>query len=132
MNCDSCVKINPLPECVATEVYNPYYIEGLRFQDTSTDMIAKLKDVATGRMTYIPFTTDSDGDAILDVTDIFPLMNHTYTMEFVNQETGNPEYFTITNADTTTSSGCCIEFNINTGQEDVNEYFVVSTQTCPV
>lgn len=132
MNCDPCVKINPLPECIESEAYNPYYMEGLRFVDTDTNMIAKVMNVATGKPTYIDFTTDEDGDAILDIVQLFPLLNHVYEIHFVNSETGNPEQFTITNADSTTSTGCCLEFGINVGQFDNNGFFVVSTQLCAV
>lgn len=129
MNCSPCVKINPLPECIE-DAYNPYYMEGLVFVDVDTNMIAKVLNVATRKMVYIDFETDADGDALIDLTSLFPLLNHVYEINFVNAETGNPEQFTITNADSTTSTGCCLEFTINLGQVDTNGFFVASTQMC--
>ena len=131
-NCNECVKINPLPECIESEAYNPFYMEGLVFADADTDMIAKVRNTGTTKVIYIPFSTDGDRLPLLDITEIFPLMNHVYTIDFVNKETGNPGAFTITNVDGTTSEGCCIEFTVNIGQTDNNGYFVVSTQDCPV
>ena len=132
MNCNQCVKINPLPECIDSEAYNPYYMEGLNFADADTNMVAKVRDVATGKMVYIDFVTDGDGDALLDISELFPLLNHVYEISFVNKETGNPETFTITNADSTTSTGCCLEFTVNMGLTDDNGFFEVSTQGCLV
>lgn len=132
MNCQECVKINQLPECIDSEAYNPYYLDGLIFDDQETNMIAKLINVATNKTQQIEFVTDSDGEAILDITDIFPLMNHVYKMEFTNQQTGNPEHFTITNADSTTSTGCCIQFEVNIGMTDNNASIIASTQGCQV
>lgn len=132
MNCNLCVKINPLPECINPEAYNPYYMEGLQFADADTNMIAKVLNVATRKMTYIDFTTDSDGFALLDIAELFPLMDHVYEINFVNKETGNPESFTITNADSTTSEGCCLEFQVNMGLTDDNGFFEVSSQGCQV
>lgn len=131
-NCNANVKILPLPECIELDAYNPYYMEGLVFDDAETNMIAKVKDVATAKMTYISFTTDIDGDALLDIYDLFPLMDHVYTIEFVNQETGNPSTFVITNADGSTCTGCSIQFGVNIGQTDDNGFFFVSCQECGV
>lgn len=132
MNCSPCVKILPLPECIDATAYSPYYMEGLVFEDTDTFIVAKVRDVATGKMTYITFETDDQGDAAIDLTELFPLLDHVYTIEFVNRETGNPSMFTITNADSTTSTGCCIEFGVNIGQTDENGSVTVSTQECAV
>lgn len=130
--CQPPVRINPLPECIEAEAYNPYNLEGLVFDDNDTEMIARVTNNATNRVVYIPFETDVDGNGLVDLTDLFPLMNHVYTISFVNKETGNPEQFTITNADETTSTGCSLEFTINVGQVDNNGFFVVSTQGCNV
>lgn len=132
MNCNQCVKINPLPECIDSEAYNPYYLDGLVFADSDTNMVARLTDIATNKSRDIDFVTDETGEAILEITDIFPLMNHVYVMEFTNLETGNPEHFTITNADSTTSTGCCIEFQIAQGRFDNNNNMTASTQVCAV
>jgi hypothetical protein len=132
MNCNASVKINPLPECIENIAYNPYYLENLVFDDIDTDMVAKVKNVATGKIQYIDFQTNSEGEPLLDINGLFPLMDHIYLMEFVNKETGNPETFTITNADSTTSTGCSIEFGINVGQTDNNGFFWVSSQECGV
>jgi len=131
-NCNATVKILPLPECIESVAYNPYYMEGLNFEDADTNMIAKVLNVATRKVYYIDFTTDVDGDALLDITSLFPLMDHVYTIEFVNKETGNPETFTITNADSTTCTGCSVQFGVNIGQTDDNGYFYVSCQECGV
>ena len=132
MNCDPPVRINPLPECIESEAYNPYYMEGLNFADADTAMIAKVRDVATGKMVYIDFETDEDGIAQVDINSLFPLLNHVYEIKFVNKETGNPENFTITNVDTTTSTGCCLEFTVNMGMIDNNGFFEVTSQQCAV
>jgi hypothetical protein len=95
-------------------------------------MIAKVRDVATGKMVYIDFTTDTDGFASIDISQLFPLLNHVYEINFVNKETGNPENFTITNADSTTTEACCLEFTVNMGYTDDNGFFEVSTQECAV
>lgn len=132
MNCDPCVKINPLPECIESEAYNPYYMEGLRFVDTDTNMIANVRNVATDFSKDIDFITDEDGDAFIDIASVYPVLDHVYEMHFTNTETGNPSQFTITNADSTTSTGCCLEFKIKKGRHDNNGFFVVSTQLCAV
>ena len=131
MNCTQPVRINPLPECIESLEYNPFYLQGMIFTDNDTDMIAKVRDEATGKTVYIDFTTDNDGEGLVDITALFPLMNHVYTISFVNRETGNPEQFTVTNADSSTSTGCSIEFQVNIGQMDNNGYFAISSQLCP-
>ena len=131
-NCNTCVRIAPLPECIEGAAYNPYYMEGLVFNDGDTNMIAKVRNTATGGMKYIDFTTDGDGVGLINATELYPLMDHVYEVKFVNAETGNPESFTITNADSTTSTGCCIEFGINVGQTDNNGFFFITTQGCGV
>lgn len=132
MNCNASVLINPLPECIENIAYDPYYIENLVFDDADTDMVAKVLNKATRKAQYIDFSTDGDGSPLLDINGLFPLMDHIYVMEFINKETGNPETFTITNADGTTSTGCSIEFGINVGQTDNNGFFWVSSQECGV
>lgn len=132
MNCDKCVRINPLPECVDLDAYNPYYMEGLIFTDTDTIIQAIVTNVATKKTVYIDFLTDEDGESLIDLTTIYPVLDHVYEMRFVNLETGNPEDFTITNLDSTTSAGCCLEFEINMGQTDTNGFFVATSQTCAV
>jgi len=131
-NCNANVPILPLPECIEGIAYNPYYLENITFADADTNMIAKVKNNATSKVVYIDFTTDGDGSALLDIYELFPLMNHIYTIEFVNKQTGNPETFTINNDDGTTSTGCSIEFGVNIGQTDNNGYFYVSSQECGV
>ena len=131
-NCNQTVKILPLPECIEEVAYNPYYMEGLNFADADTNMIAKVRNTATTKVVYIDFETDNDGDAMIDIYELFPLMDHIYTIEFVNKETGNPETFTITNDDATTCTGCSIEFGINLGLTDNNGFFYVSCQECAV
>ncbi len=128
--CNPCIKINPLPECINSEAYNPYYFDGLTFTDIETNMYVKLMNVATGNLVYIDFITDDVGLPILEIQDLFPLMDHVYTMEFFNKETGNPANFTITNLDSTTSTGCCLTFGINKNQIDNNGQFIASTQLC--
>jgi len=130
--CTPCVQINPLPECIYSGAYDPYYMEVLEFTDIDTNMIAKIEDVATGSIQYIDFVTDANGDAVFEIQSLFPLMDHVYTINFTNSTTGNPSHFTITNTDGSTDSGCCITFGINKGQTDSNGFFMVSTQGCQV
>jgi len=131
-NCNTCIKIHNLPECIEVDAYSEYFLVGLVFTEVLTDMIARVRNTSTGKVTYIEFTTDADGNADIDIAGLFPLMNHTYEVKFLMKGTPDPMDFTITNTDATTSTGCCIEFNVNIGQTDDNDQFVVSSQNCAV
>lgn len=130
MNCNQCVKINNAPQCIETGVYSMYWLEGLVFTSLNTLMVAKLRNTATGRTLYEFFETDEFGEGDIEISDLWPLMDHVYEISFLNRTHGFPEHFTITNPDGTTSSGCCIEFKVNMGQTDTNDFFDVSNQGC--
>lgn len=123
MNCNDCIRVNPLPSCIDTD--EVMLLTGLTFPDNAgEDILLKLTNTATRRVQYITIT---EGDPI-DITDFFPLMNHYYKIEFsVN---GVPVRATLTNPAATTSSGCCIEFFADettwTGGE-----FILSDTNCP-
>lgn len=111
MACDTCIKINPLPECLADEA--AMTLTGITFIGTVATVL--ITDTATGRNTA--FDT-------LEITDLFPLMNHTYEMQFFDENLEKLS-FTINGED-----GCCIEFGIIEGLTWDGGDFTVSTTVC--
>lgn len=102
-NCNECVKINPIPECLTG--VGTFEIINITFPDNpGATIVGVLKDTANDHVEYINFT---EGDPI-DLTDVFPLMQHIYELKFYVD--GVPVNFTITNPDATTVDACCIEF----------------------
>lgn len=95
MPCNSCVKIRPLPECL--QANETMTLDGIDF-GSETVATVMLTDKATGRNTIFED---------LEITEAFPLMNHTYELQFFN-EAMEQIPFTI-DADVT---GCCLEFDI--------------------
>lgn len=129
MTCDRCVKINRIPRCIDSE---EFLLEGLSFPDnTSEDLTAIFRDVATDRETPIGFDVDIDGDPLIDLFEVYPLGGHPYEIKFIDSE-GVPVQFTLTNPNDTTEQGCCIEFE--TLPKDVvgTDFWRLSTTTCQV
>lgn len=128
MNCNSCLKINPLPECIDTEEFQLF---GLTFPDyLGQTIVAIFRDVATNKKHYFNLEIDGSGEiASFDVASLFPLENHTFEISFVTQSSGSPANFTLTNEDLTTREGCCLEFNVNVGMTGSDGFFL-STLEC--
>ncbi len=125
MNCDHCIKLNPLPSCISTLTF---LINGITFPDYLSEIIiAKFTNTATGAKYYLPLLTNGAGEITggFDVATIYPLMSHWYKLEF--QFEGTPANFLLTNPDNTTEEGCCLEFTVNEGQEGATEWNLSST-----
>jgi len=125
MSCESCVKINPLPACIAQ--YTDFLITNISFpNNVGDDILAKLTDLATGRVSYTLFEEGTE----LDLSSEFPFMDHFFKLEFsVN---GVPAIFTITNPDATQVEGCCIEFTVQPHLVWTASAYEVSTTNCIV
>lgn len=108
MNCDSCLKLNPIPDCIDSDAF---LLTGLTFPDFLNDVLMiRITNTATGHVDNFPELIDGSGAITggFDIGSIYPLMNHYYKMEFLVQ--GAPANFILTNPDSTTSEGCCAEF----------------------
>lgn len=108
MNCNTCIKLNPLPTCIDSE---GFVLTGLTFPNYIGEIImARFKDSATERVENIPLLINGSGEVTdgFDIASIMPLMNHWYKIEFFHSST--PANFVLTNPDTTAEEGCCLEF----------------------
>lgn len=115
MSCTTCNKLRPFPECLADG--ETMTLTGIDFGSETLATIL-ITDTATGRNQIL----DS-----LDVSEIFPLMNHTYEMQFFNEDMEQIP-FTID----TDVTGCCLEFNIIEGMVFSGGNFLVTTSACEV
>lgn len=109
MSCNTCVKINPLPECLASG--QDLILTGLTVADNEDVGYISLTDIATGRKDYLPFTEVGDTAIEIELTDFMPLMDHPYEIVLLGQSM-EAIPFTLTNPDSTTEEGCCLEFGI--------------------
>ena len=121
MNCQSCLKVNPLPSCLGA--YSSIYLTGLTFTATG-EAVLKVTDTATRQIWYVPFTIGDD----IDLSTVFPLMQHYYKLEFSQNGVTIP--FTLTNPDSTTVEGCCMEFIPSDGLDWDLDQFPLSTTNC--
>jgi hypothetical protein len=130
MNCDSCIKLNPLPACISTETF---ILSGLTFPNHMSEFInVKFTDTATGRTNYFIILIDGTGEIVgggMDVADYMPLMNHWYTLHFSID--GSPADFLLTNPDNTEATGCCLEFTVYDGLLGADGWELTS-QECAV
>jgi hypothetical protein len=123
MNCSACTKINPLPACLTG--YGTMELANITLpNNTGEDIVLKITDTATRQVSYVEFI---EGD-VIDITDLYPLMQHYYKLEFTSG--GVPAEFHITNPDATVVEGCCIEFIPSEGLEWAGSEYDVSTTTC--
>lgn len=128
MNCDNCVKLNPLPACIDSDVF---LLTGLTFPDFLNDvLIIRITDMATGRVENFPELIDGTGviNGGFDIASIFPLMQHYYKIEFL--VSGAPANFLLTNPDGSESTGCCAEFFAT--DLTASDSWPLSDQTCAV
>ncbi len=109
MPCNTCLKINPIPECLADGEELKLY--GLTVEDNNDVFLVMLKDVATGRTEQADFSKSGSTEIIIDLTSLMPLMNHPYEIRLLN-ESMEVILFTLTNPDSSAETGCCLEFNI--------------------
>lgn len=125
MNCNSCTKINPLPSCLSG--YGTMELSNITFPGNSgEDLYLSVTDTATGHITFIAIVADDP----IDISDLYPLMQHYYKLEFTKD--GVPIDFLIENPDGTFVEGCCIEFIPSEGLNWVGAEYVVSTTQCAV
>ena len=129
MSCNTCVKINPLPECLASG--QDLILTGLTVADNEDVGYISLTDIATGRKDYLPFTEVGDTEIEIELTDFMPLMDHTYEIVLLGQSM-EAIPFTLTNPDSTTEEGCCIEFNVMPKLEFAGGNFEMSSVSCEV
>ncbi len=129
MNCTTCIKLNAIPECIDSDAFE---LTGLTFPDHLGDVIvATFTNTATNRRDYLPLVINGSGQVTggFDVAAIYPLMSHWYKLEFIKD--GVPVSFTLTNPDTTTEEGCCLEFTTMEGYTGTDEW-VLSSTVCAV
>jgi len=125
MNCNSCEKINPLPACLIG--YGTMELSNITFPTASgEDLLLTVTDTATGKAEYFEFV----GDQVIDITDLYPLMQHYYKLEFT--DAGVPVEFLISNPDGTFAEGCCIEFIPSEHLEWAGSEYEVSTNKSSV
>lgn len=123
MNCNSCEKINPLPACLIG--YGTMELNNITFpSNDGDDILLTVTDTATGQATYFEFV----GGDVIDITDLYPLMQHYYKLEF--SVAGVPVNFVISNPDGTFAEGCCIEFIPSDGLDWQGAEYSVSTTNC--
>jgi len=127
-NCNTCVSVNPIPGCIDTD---EFLVGGITFPEfTDQTLTASFKDEATGRVTYIQFDVDNTGEIELDIAELYPLSDHPYSVKFLTSE-GVPANFILTNPDTTTAEGCCIDFSALPELMGSDDFFL-SSQGCAV
>lgn len=125
MNCETCVKINPVPGCLGNGA--SFTIDNITLPDFSGQTVQMiLTDTATERKSYLNFT---EGGTIA-LTSFFPFMQHVYKIEFTVD--GVEAGFTLTNPDLTTVTGCCIEFTPLERLTWTGTDYSVSTTQCEV
>lgn len=129
MPCNTCVKINPIPECLADS--GELNLVGLSVADSDDVAYVLLTDVATGRVDYLPFNEPNDTDVVIELTDFMPLMIHPYEIRLLGQDMETLP-FTLTNPDSTTEEGCCLEFGIMPGLTWGGGNLELSSATCEV
>jgi hypothetical protein len=129
MSCKTCVKINPIPECLETG--EELILTGISVVDNSVVDHIILKDEATGRTIYVTFEIAGSTEIKIDLTGFLPLMNHPYKFWLFDQYLQIVP-FALTNPDATTVEGCCIEFNVMPKLVWLGGEFNLSTTTCEV
>ncbi|OQA10898.1 MAG: hypothetical protein BWY67_01066 [Bacteroidetes bacterium ADurb.Bin397] len=129
MSCKTCVKINSIPECL--EDSQELILTGISVADNDDVVYITLKDVATGRKDYLPFTEVGDTGIEIELTDFMPLMDHPYEIVLLGQSM-EAIPFTLTNPDLTTEEGCCLEFGIMSGLTWGGGNLELSSTTCQV
>lgn len=126
MSCESCLKVNMIPECLG-----PY--AGMEISNLSVpsqegeDLILIITDMALNSSRYYEFT---EGEPI-DISDAYPLMQHYYKLEVVTTQM-IPVLFVLTNPDDTEVEGCCIELIPAEGLEWSGGEYELSTTNCVV
>lgn len=134
MNCQECIKINPLPRCI--DPGDDMLLENVVFENNPDDEIrAILEDIATGRKDSFLITTDANGEVVetygeasdgINLKEYYNLMDHPYKLSFLDTETSQPIEATVDE-----SKGCCIEFNtIQIADNDLNQV-TASADECP-
>jgi hypothetical protein len=129
MSCKTCVKINPIPECLETG--EELILTGISVVDNSVVDHIILKDEATGRTIYVTFEIAGSTEIKIDLTGFLPLMNHPYEIRLLGASMESLP-FTLTNTDNTTVEGCCIEFNVMPKLVWAGGDLSLSTTTCEV
>lgn len=125
MNCKECVKINPLPSCLGDDA--TFEINNLTFPDyTGEELTVVITDTATQRVSCVAGIADD----VIDITDIYPLMQHYYEIKFLVD--GVQASFIIANPDGTFSEGCCLEFIPSEGLQWNGAEYAISTTQCVV
>lgn len=123
MSCNTCVKVNPIPSCIDSDVFQLW---GLTFPDyPSQTIVAIFLDVATGKETYFELEIDPDGEIVeFDIAEVYSLDDHPYKISFITQSSGSPANYILTNSDDSTVSGCCLEFTTNDGLTGTGGFFL--------
>jgi hypothetical protein len=129
MSCNTCVKINPLPECL--EDTQDLILTGISVVDNDDVGYITLKDVATGRIEYLPFEEVGATEIDIEMTDFMPIMDHPYEIRLLGPDMETLP-FTLTNPDLTTEEGCCLEFGIMSGLTWGGGNLELSSTTCQV
>lgn len=129
MSCQTCVKINPIPECLAEG--EELKLSGITVAENDDVFLVMLKDVATGRTEQAEFSEAANEAIVIDLTSLMPLMNHPYEIRILNSSMETLP-FTLTNPDSTTEQGCCIEFNIEKSLVWDGRPLELSSKTCAV
>lgn len=129
MSCQTCVKINPIPECLAEG--EELKLSGITVAENDDVFLVMLKDVATGRTEQAEFSEAANEAIVIDLTSLMPLMNHPYEIRILNSSMETLP-FTLTNPDSTIEQGCCIEFNIEKSLIWDGRPLELSSKTCAV
>jgi hypothetical protein len=134
MNCKNCIKVNPLPKCVETD--GVIIIDNILLTTAlNTEVFALLHNYSSDATTMWNATIDGTGNIIetngvatsgLDITDAYDLMNHHYSLEFLDKITMESLEITIDG-----QVGCCIDFFVQKGIKGDGVY-TISTNGCNV
>lgn len=127
-NCNNCIQLNAIPGCIDSEAF---LLEGIEFPAYVDEFLkARVRNMATGRITYITFETDGSGTPDLDIVDLYPMPHDPIEIKFITTN-GSPANFVLTNPDTTTEEGCCIEFRPDPSLVGTDTW-ELSSQACSV
>lgn len=104
MNCRSCLKINPVPQCFENNGYTLAALYGILMPDVDTDYKVVLKDIATGRLTWIESFSDDIGELAVWMEGVH-LMGHVYELTILSDDLSQQILFELEGV-----PACCLEF----------------------
>lgn len=125
MNCQNCIKVNPLPKCL--EPSGQILVTGINIPTyLNSEIFVVLHNYSSDSTIMWTATTDGNGDIIetdgvptngLDISEAYDLMNHHYKFKFMDKLTLETIEVVVDG-----QTGCCIDFKVVNGLSGDGEY----------